>query len=195
MLFLFNRYKLIDLDYSANGIKACGCMKKIAILTRDCAGINAAIRSIVRTADRDNIEVLGVLRGYDGLIDNKMILLDRRSVSGIINLGGTILKTARSERFFMESGQRQAVKTLEENDIDGLIVIGGDGSLTGAHILATRYNIKIISSKKKYIDEQILENLNEKIIVATNDKELRQKILSESCRVVYMRQKRYLELK
>ena len=58
-----------------------------------------------------------------------------------------------------------------------------------------RYNIKIISSKKKYIDEQILENLNEKIIVATNDKELRQKILSESCRVVYMRQKRYLELK
>ena len=119
-------------------------MKKIAILTRDCAGINAAIRSIVRTADRDNIEVLGVLRGYDGLIDNKMILLDRRSVSGIINLGGTILKTARSERFFMESGQRQAVKTLEENDIDGLIVIGGDGSLTGAHILATRYNIKII---------------------------------------------------
>ena len=119
-------------------------MKKIGVLTRDCAGVNAAIRAVVRTADRYNIEVMGVLRGYDGLIDNKLIPLSRRSVSGIINLGGTILKTARSQRFFTESGQKQAVKNLLDNDIDGLIVIGGNGSLTGAHLLATKYDIRVV---------------------------------------------------
>lgn len=118
-------------------------MKKIAILTRDCAGINATIRSVVRTACHYNIEVVGVLRGYDGLIDGKFIPLNRSSVSGIINRGGTILKTARSERFLKESGQKQATKNLKENSIDGLVVIGGDGSLRGAHLLATKYNIRV----------------------------------------------------
>lgn len=119
-------------------------MKRIGVLTRDCAGVNATIRAIVRTANKYDIEVVGVLRGYDGLIDDDIILLDRRSVSGIINQGGTILKTARSKRFFIEFEQKKAAKNLKENNIDGLIVIGGDGSLRGAHVLATQYNIPVI---------------------------------------------------
>jgi len=119
-------------------------MDKIAILTRDCAGINASIRSVVRTAVYRNIEVVGILKGYDGLIDGNIMPLNRRSVSGIINQGGTILKTARSKRFFTESGQKQAVQNIHDNEIDGMIVIGGNGSLTGAHILATKYDIPVI---------------------------------------------------
>jgi len=119
-------------------------MKKIAVLTRDCAGVNAAIRAVVRSAINYNIEVVGVLKGYDGLIDDKFINLDRRSVSGIINTGGTILKTARSKRFYDESYQTQAVKNIHKNNIDGLIVIGGNGSLTAAHILAEKYNIRVV---------------------------------------------------
>ena len=119
-------------------------MKKIAILTRDCAGVNAAIRSVVRTAIGYGMEVLGVMRGYTGLIDGEFIQLNHRSVSGIINSGGTILKTSRCERFYNESGQEQAVNNVRNNDIEGLIIIGGNGSLTGAHILATKYNIPVI---------------------------------------------------
>ncbi len=119
-------------------------MNKIAILTRDCAGVNATIRSVVRTASEHGVEVLGVLEGYDGLIDGNFIPLTRRSVSGIINRGGTILKTARSQRFLTESEQEQAVKNIHEHDIKGLIVIGGNGSLTGAHVLATNYQIPVI---------------------------------------------------
>ncbi len=119
-------------------------MKKIAILTRDCAGVNAAIRSVVRSASLEGIDVLGVMRGYDGLIDGNFVSLDRRSVSGIINQGGTILKTSRSPRFFNELDQDKAIKNLRDNNIDGLIVIGGNGSLTGAHILATKYNFPVV---------------------------------------------------
>ncbi len=119
-------------------------MDKIAILTRDCAGINASIRSVVRTAFYHNIEVVGVLKGYDGLIDGEFLPLNRRSVSGIINQGGTILKAARSKRFRTEPGQKQAVQTIHDNDIDGVIVIGGNGSLTGAHVLATQYDVPVI---------------------------------------------------
>ncbi len=119
-------------------------MKKIGVLTRDCAGINAAIRAVVRTAAFHDIEVLGIIKGYDGLIDGELIELDRRAVSGILSRGGTILKTARARRFLAKEGQNKAVKTIAENNIDGLIVIGGNGSLTGAHILATKYNIPVI---------------------------------------------------
>ena len=119
-------------------------INKIAVLTRDCAGINATLRSIVRTALHDNIEVVGVLRGYDGLIDNNIIPLDRNSVSSIINIGGTILKTARSHRFFIESEQKKAVQTLRSHNIDCLVVIGGNGSLRGAHVLATEYNFPVL---------------------------------------------------
>jgi 6-phosphofructokinase 1 len=119
-------------------------MKKVGVLTRDCAGINAALRAAVRMAVCFDIEVLGVIKGFDGLIDGDLIKMDRRSVSGILNLGGTILKTARSKRFFSDDGQEQAVKTIKENKIGGLIVIGGNGSLTGAHLLATKYKVPVI---------------------------------------------------
>lgn len=119
-------------------------MKKIGILTRDNAGINAAIRAVVRTAAHHGIEVMGAVKGYDGLIDDEFVALNRRSVSGILNLGGTILKTARAKRFLTKEGQRQAAKTIAKNGIDGLIVVGGNGSLTGAHILATEYQVPVI---------------------------------------------------
>jgi 6-phosphofructokinase 1 len=119
-------------------------MKKIAILSRDCSGVNTAIRAVVRTANSYNIETFGIIRGYDGLIDNNFIPLKSRDVSGIINRGGTILKTSRSKRFFSDEGQKIAVNNIKNNDFDGLIVIGGNGSLKGAHILASKYNIPII---------------------------------------------------
>jgi len=119
-------------------------MKRIGVLTRDCAGVNAAIRAVVRTATHHNLEIMGIFRGYEGLINNEVKLFDRRSVSGIINLGGTILKTARSKRFLTKEGQEQAVRTIKDNDIDGLIVVGGNGSLSGAHLLAKEYSIPVI---------------------------------------------------
>lgn len=121
-----------------------GCMKKIAVVTRDCAGVNAAIRSVVRTAFRSHLEVVGVLRGYDGLIDGNFIPLDRRSVSGIINLGGTMLKTSRSKRFLTDRGVQQAVNTIHDAGIDGVVVIGGNGSLRGAHALATHSGVAVV---------------------------------------------------
>lgn len=120
-------------------------MKKIAIVTRDCAGINTAIRAVVRTSCGYNIEVLGSIKGYDGMIDNKFIKLNRGSVSGIVNAGGTILKTSRSKRFFEEPYQKQAVKNIRDNEIDGIIVIGGNGSLRAAHLLATTYHIPLVA--------------------------------------------------
>jgi len=117
---------------------------RIGILTRDCAGINACIRAIVRCADHCGMEVIGINRGYDGLIDGDLKVLDRRSVSGIINLGGTILKTSRSFRFITEEGRKKAIETIFENKINGLIVIGGNGSLTGAYKLSKKCKIQII---------------------------------------------------
>jgi 6-phosphofructokinase 1 len=119
-------------------------MKKIGVLTRDCAGVNAAIRAVVRTAAFHGIEVLGIIKGYDGLIDGALVELDRRSVSGILNRGGTILKTARATRFLTKKGQIKAITTITDNNIDGLIVIGGNGSLTGAHVLAKDYQVPVI---------------------------------------------------
>jgi len=119
-------------------------MKRVGLLTRDCAGVNAAIRAFVRSACACGIEVYGIFRGYQGLIEGDLKPLNRRSVSGIINLGGTILKSARSKRFRTLAGQRQAVRTLRDNKIEGLAVIGGNGSLAGAHVLATKYSIPVI---------------------------------------------------
>ena len=93
-------------------------MKRIGVLTRDCAGINAAIRSVVRSASVYDIEVVGIYRGYQGLIEGDLGILTRRSVSGIINVGGTILKTVRSDEFRTPKGQLKAVKTIVDNRID-----------------------------------------------------------------------------
>lgn len=121
-------------------------MKRIAVLTAggDAPGMNASIRSVVRCALHKNIEVMGVLRGYAGLINEELRLLDSRSVSGIINLGGTLLKTCRCPEFQTEEGQARAFKTLKQNSIDGLVIIGGDGSFRGAHEFNKRYKVPAI---------------------------------------------------
>ena len=119
-------------------------IKKIAVLTRDCAGVNAAIRSVVRTAIDYQLSVFGVMKGYEGLIDGSFISLDRRSVSGILNLGGTMLKTARSPRFYTDEGQQQAINQLHDHSIDAVIVVGGNGSLNGASVLALKSDIAVM---------------------------------------------------
>src|SRR3989338_8158290 len=105
-------------------------IKRIAVLTTggDAPGMNAAIRAVVRCAINNKLEVMGVFRGYWGLINEELKLLDHRSVSGIINLGGTVLKTARCPEFHTPEGQNRAYQTLKKNSIDAIIVIGGDGS-------------------------------------------------------------------
>lgn len=123
------------------------CMlKKIGVLTSggDCPGMNAAIRSVTRCAISNGLEVAGIFRGYGGLIDGDIRQLGLRSVSNIVNRGGTILKTARCAEFMTEEGQKKAVETIKDNKIDGLVVIGGDGSLRGAHLLNTRWDIPTI---------------------------------------------------
>ena len=112
-------------------------IKRIGVLTSggDSPGMNAAIRSVVRKAVYEGLEVKGVMRGYAGLIDGDLIDMNSRSVSNILSRGGTILKTARSKEFMTREGQEKAVKTIKDNGIDGLVVIGGNGSYQGAHIL------------------------------------------------------------
>ena len=121
-------------------------IKKIGILTSggDGPGMNAAVRSVVRCSLSNGLEVAGIIRGYQGLIDDEIIPLGHRSVSNIINRGGTILKTARSKEFKTEEGQRIACKTLKKHAIDAVIVIGGDGSYRGAQILSEKHNIPTI---------------------------------------------------
>ncbi len=116
-------------------------IKRIAVLTTggDAPGMNAAIRSVVRYAIHNKLETIGVLRGYSGLINEELKILDHRSVSGIINSGGTVLKTERCPEFKTEEGQMRAYETLKKNAIDGLIVIGGNGSFRGAHEFGIKY--------------------------------------------------------
>jgi 6-phosphofructokinase 1 len=109
-------------------------MKRIAVLTSggDSPGMNAAIRAVVRTALYNGMETVGVMRGFEGLMDGEFTTLDRAAVGGIIHRGGTILRTARSERFKTEAGHRAALVQLENRKVDALVVIGGDGSFRGA---------------------------------------------------------------
>ena len=115
-------------------------MKTIAVLTSggDAPGMNAAIRAVVRTACENGMKVYGVIRGYNGLINGDFIEMDLRSVSDIINRGGTILYSARSVEFATEEGMRKAVRTCQEWGIEGVVVIGGDGSFRGARDLSER---------------------------------------------------------
>ncbi|MEQ8672335.1 MAG: 6-phosphofructokinase [Aggregatilineales bacterium] len=109
-------------------------MKRIAIMTSggDAPGMNAAIRAVVRNGLEQNVEVYGIRQAYAGLLSGDISLMTSREVSGILQRGGTILQTARNEEFKTEQGQRKALRRLNENDIEGVIVIGGDGSLRGA---------------------------------------------------------------
>ena len=115
-------------------------MKTIAVLTSggDAPGMNAAVRAVVRTACENGIRVLGVIRGYNGLINGDFIEMDLRSVSDIIHRGGTKLYSARSTEFATEEGMRKAIRTCKEHGIEGVVVIGGDGSFRGARDLSER---------------------------------------------------------
>ncbi len=118
----------------------------IGVLTSggDSPGMNAAIRAVVRTGKYHQLGVYGILRGYAGLIDNDIKELDSRSVANIIQRGGTILKTARSSEFMTKEGRKKAFENLQKYNIDGLIIIGGDGSFRGASVFAQEYNIACI---------------------------------------------------
>ena len=114
----------------------------------DAPGMNAAIRAVVRTAAYYNIQVKGVMRGFDGLIDDDFIDLDSGSVSNIIQLGGTIIKSSRSPRFKTENGMKQAHESLVRNNIGGVVIIGGNGSLAGAQSFTSRFKIPWIGIPK-----------------------------------------------
>ena len=120
-------------------------MKKIAVLTSggDAPGMNAAIRAVVRTAIHNGIEVMGVQRGYSGLINGELFTMDRTSVSDIIQRGGTILRTARCPEFKNEEVRKKAAKILQAYGVEALVVIGGDGSFTWAKLLS-KLGIKTI---------------------------------------------------
>jgi len=121
-------------------------LKKIAVLTSggDSPGMNACIRAVVRAGISKGIEVFAVMRGYEGLIDAEIKQMTLRSVSNIITQGGTILKTSRSERFLKKEIRLKAIENLDKHAINGLVVIGGNGSFTGAHILQQEWAGNII---------------------------------------------------
>lgn len=115
-------------------------MKKLAVLTSggDAPGMNAAVRAVVRKAIYHELEIVGIKYGFHGLMNNRMEKMELGSVGDIIQRGGTKLYSARSNEFKTEAGQEKALKTLRENEIDGLIVIGGDGSFRGAKALVDK---------------------------------------------------------
>lgn len=121
-------------------------MKKIAVLTTggDAPGMNSAIRSVVRCGINQKLEVMGIFRGWWGLINEELKVLSHRSVSGIIGQGGTILKTARCAEFRTEEGQNRAYETIKKNNIDGLAVIGGNGSFAAAHDFCGKHKISCV---------------------------------------------------
>lgn len=118
----------------------------VGVLTSggDAPGMNAAIRAVTRAGISNGMRVYGIYRGYKGLISNEIEEFKTNSVSNIIQQGGTILKTARSQEFMTEEGRRIAYESMQKHGIDALVVIGGDGSLTGAGIFANEYNIPIV---------------------------------------------------
>lgn len=121
-------------------------MKRIAVITSggDAPGMNAAIRAVVRAASARGTEVVGFLHGYAGIIGDEFMELTTKSVGGIISQGGTMLRTARSKEFREKEGRQQAYETLKRHEIEGLVVIGGDGSLTGALALHDEFDFPVM---------------------------------------------------
>jgi len=121
-------------------------VKKIAVLTSggDSPGMNTALRAVVRTCAYKNIDCVGVSRGYQGLINDDIKTLKTRSVRGIINRGGTMLYSARSDEFRTKEGREKAFSNIKKHGIDGLVVIGGDGSFTGGLIFQKEFGIPVI---------------------------------------------------
>jgi 6-phosphofructokinase 1 len=123
-----------------------GQLKKIGVLTSggDAPGMNAAIRAVVRAAIYHNLEVVGIKQGYHGLILDRIETMNSKSVSNIIHQGGTVLKSARSKGFRTPEGRKKAYDNLIKHGIDALVVIGGDGTFTGARIFGQEYDIPIV---------------------------------------------------
>jgi 6-phosphofructokinase 1 len=119
---------------------------KIGVLTSggDAPGMNAAIRAVVRTGIYNGLEVFGIMRGYAGMIENDIVPMHSRSVANIIQRGGTILKTARCKEFFEYEGRKKAYSNLKNLGINGLVIIGGDGSFRGAHKLSEEFDIACV---------------------------------------------------
>ncbi len=124
---------------SANAVRRIGVMTSGG----DAPGMNAAVRAVVRAAIFRGIEVIGIRRGYNGLISGDIVRLDEKSVAHIINRGGTMLYTARSEEFMTEAGQKRAVATCKLLGLDGVVTIGGDGTFRGALALS-KYGISVV---------------------------------------------------
>ena len=121
-------------------------VKRIGVLTSggDAPGMNAAVRAVVRTAAFLKLESVAIYQGYQGLIENKTQIMNPRSVNNIINKGGTILKSARCSEFHNTDGRKKAFETLQKHKIDSLVIIGGDGSFTGAMIFQSEFKIPVI---------------------------------------------------
>ena len=121
-------------------------IKCIGVLTSggDAPGMNAAIRAVTRAAIYNNIKVKAIYRGYKGLLSDEIVTFKTNSVSNIIQQGGTILKTARCDAFLQKEGRKAAYENMRKHEIDALVVIGGDGTLTGATYFAQEFNIPIV---------------------------------------------------
>ncbi|WP_448701774.1 6-phosphofructokinase [Mucilaginibacter sp. AW1-3] len=121
-------------------------IKNIGVFTSggDAPGMNAAIRAVVRSALYYDLQVTGIRRGYEGMINGEMIPMERKSVANIIQRGGTILKTARSDNFKTVEGRKKAYEHLVEHKIDALVAIGGDGTFTGAKVFGKEYDIPVV---------------------------------------------------
>jgi 6-phosphofructokinase 1 len=119
---------------------------KIGVLTSggDAPGMNAAVRAVVRTGIYHGLDVFGIMRGYNGMVEDDIFQMDSKSVANIIQRGGTILKTARSMEFFEPEGRQKAYENLKKRGIDGLVIIGGDGSFRGAQRFSNEYDIPCI---------------------------------------------------
>src|SRR6478609_11480093 len=119
---------------------------KIGILTSggDSPGMNAAIRAVVRTGLYYGLEVYGIMRGYSGMIEDDIVKMESRSVANIIQRGGTILKTARCMEFYTPEGRKKAYENLKKRGINGLVIIGGDGSFRGAQTFSNEFDIPCI---------------------------------------------------
>jgi len=136
-------------------------IKKIGVMTSggDAPGMNAAIRAVVRACAYHNVECIGIYRGFDGVIEGDYKSMDARSVKGIINKGGTVLKSARSDEFRTKEGRKKAFDSLTKVGVDALVTIGGDGTFTGALIFNEEYNFPVMGIPGT-IDNDIFGTIN-----------------------------------